>query len=181
MGAGTVGWISRDRRFCRRSRWRCRPPDYFSYAVPATLLLALGVYLPLWRIGRRPVQRTAPSMPADFVHTCDIMVVVGIGASIIQNTPLPVSLQYLMLLVGYLSFVGAFGLLLARAPGWGWRLAAVLALRAVLTSSDGMFHDLLLWSAYTGTLLGFVYRWRVRTLVVLAHGRAAGDGHAQRD
>ncbi len=143
-------------------------PDYFSYAVPATLLLALGVYLPLWRIGRRPVQRTAPSMPVDFVHTCDIMVVVGIGASIIQNTPLPVSMQYLMLLVGYLGFVGAFGLLLARAPGWGWRLAAVLALRAVLTSSDGMFHDLLLWIAYTGTLLGFVYRWRVRTLAVLA-------------
>lgn len=143
-------------------------PDYFSYAVPATLLLAIGVYLPLWGIGRRSVQRTAPTVPIDFVHTCDIMVVVGIGASIIQNTPLPVALQYLMLLVGYLGFVGAFGLLLARAPGWGWRLAAVLALRAVLTSSDGMFHDLLLWIAYTGALLGFVYRWRVRTLVTLA-------------
>jgi hypothetical protein len=139
-------------------------PDYFNYAVPATLLLALGVYLPLWRLGQRAVQRTAPSIPSDFVHTCDIMVVVGLAASVIQNTPLPLSLQYLMLLVGYLGFVGAFGLLLARAPGWGWRLAAVLALRAVLTSSDGMFHDLLLWVAYTATLLGFVYRWRVRTL-----------------
>ena len=77
-------------------------------------------------------------------------------------------MQYTMLLVGYLSFVGAFGMALARAPGWQWRVAAVLGLRAVLTSSDGMFHDLLLWAAYTGTLLGFIYRWRVRTLVVLA-------------
>jgi len=142
--------------------------EYFSYAVPAALLLAIGLYLPLWGLGRRAVRRTAPAVPTDFVQTCDIMVVVGMIASVIQITPLPWTMQYTMLLVGYLSFVGAFGLLLARAPGWGWRMAAVLGLRTVLTSSDGMFHDLLLWIAYTGTLLGFVYRWRVRTLVTLA-------------
>jgi hypothetical protein len=143
-------------------------PDYFSYAVPATLLLAIGLYLPLWGIGRRSVRRIAPKVPIDFAHTCDIMIVVGMIASVIQVTPLPWTMQYTMLLVGYLSFVGAFGMALARAPGWQWRVAAVLGLRAVLTSSDGMFHDLLLWAAYTGTLLGFIYRWRVRTLVVLA-------------
>jgi hypothetical protein len=144
--------------------------DYFSYAVPATLLLAIGLYLPLWRLGRRTVARIAPTVPVDFVHTCDIMIVVGSVASVIQVFPMPLTLQYAMLLVGYVSFVGAFGLLLARSTGWGWRLAAVLGLRAVLTSSDGMFHDLLLWTAYTVALLGFVFRWRVRTLVVLAVG-----------
>lgn len=144
------------------------PDDYFSYAVPATLLFAVGLYLPLWGVGRRSVRRFPPTVPSDFVHTCDIMIVVGLIASVVQVFPMPWTLQYTVLLVGYLSFVGAFGLLLARANGWAWRLAAVLGLRAVLTSSDGTFHDLLLWTAYTGALLGFLFRWRVRTLALIA-------------
>jgi hypothetical protein len=104
------------------------------------------------------------------------MVVVGMVASAVQNFGVPVSVQYALLLVGYLSFVGAFGLVLARAAGWGWRLAAVLGLRIVLSSSDGMFHEMLLWTAYTFVLLGFVFRWRARTIVALSLAGAVALG-----
>jgi hypothetical protein len=142
--------------------------DYFSYMVPATVLFVVGLYLPLWRMGRRLPPRSTPALPVDFVRSCDIMVVVGLAASFVQGRGVPLALQYALLLVGYLCFVGAFALLLAKAEGWGWRLAAVIGLRVILSSSDGMFHDLLLWLAYTFVLLGFVFRWRARTITLVA-------------
>jgi hypothetical protein len=142
--------------------------EYFGYAVPATVLFVFGLYLPLWKIGRHLPRRSTPVLPPDFVRTCDIMVIVGMIASVVQSLGVPVSLQYALLLVGYLGFVGAFALVLAKTEGWGWRLAAVLGLRLVLSSSDGMFHELLLWVAYSFILLGFVFRWRARTIAPIA-------------
>jgi hypothetical protein len=145
------------------------PADqYFSYAVPAAILFVVGLYLPLWRLGCRVPLRTTPAIPPDFVRTCDIMVGVGVVATFVQSLGVPYALRYAVLLVEYLSFVGAFGLALARADGWGWRLAAVLALRAAVSTSDGTFHELLLWAGYSFVLLAFLFRWRGRTMVAIA-------------
>lgn len=152
------------------------PQEYFSYAVPATLLFITGLYLPLWRIGRRGPRHTTPVLPADFVRTCDLMIGVGLLASVVQGYGVPFVLKYAVLLVEYISFVGAFGLAFARADGWGWRVGGVLALRAVLSTSDGTFQELLLWTGYTFVLLAFLYRWRGRTMAAIAIGAIAAMG-----
>jgi hypothetical protein len=141
--------------------------EYFSYAVPATLLFIIGLYLPLWRLGRTTPLRTTPSMPRDFVRTCDIMIGVGLVATVAQTFAIPFSLRYAVVLVEYLAFVGAFGLALAQADGWGWRLAAVLGIRAIVSTNDGTFQELLLWSGYAFVLLAFLFRWRARTIAMI--------------
>jgi len=141
------------------------PADqYFRYAVPATLLFTVGLYLPLWRIGRRVSTARAPMLPPDFVRSCDLMVGVGLAATVAQGIGVPFSLRYAVALIEYLAFVGAFALALARADGWGWRLGGLLALRAALSTTDGTFHELLLWLGYSFVLLAFLLQWRPRTL-----------------
>jgi len=141
--------------------------EYFSYAVPATVVFIVGLYLPLWRIGRRAPRRMTPTLPADFVRTCDIMIGIGFVATVAQSFEIPFSLRYAVVLIEYLAFVGAFGLALAGAPGWGWRLAAVLGIRAIISTSDGTFQELLLWTGYAFVLLTFLFRWRARTIGVI--------------
>ncbi len=150
--------------------------EYFRFAVPATALFVLGLYLPLWRLGRRVPRPVTPILPPDFVRTCDIMIAVGVIASIVQSFGMPYTLRYAVVLIEYLAFVGALGLTLARADGWGWRLGGVLALRALLSTSDGMFQELLLWVAYSFVLLAFVRRWRARTLVAITVIGVTGMG-----
>lgn len=140
-------------------------PDYFSFAVPATIALTAGLYAPLWSLGRRAVPRVVQRVPRDFVHSCDIMVAIGLLGTVALTTSLPVVLQYPIVLVSYLGFVGALAMLIVRANGWGWRLLLVLSARAILASADGVFHDLLLWLAYASVLVIFVYRLRGRYLV----------------
>jgi hypothetical protein len=146
------------------------PPDeYFSYAVPAALLLLAGLYVPLWRISQQPLPRRATATPLSFSRTCDIMIVGGfIAGTLIYRVPL--SLRYAMTLVSSLAFVGAFGHLLIRSPGWWWRVLVVLGARAAMSTENGLFHDLLLWGTYTGALAVFVLRPRIVTVVALTVG-----------
>jgi hypothetical protein len=96
------------------------------------------------------------------------MVVVGV---VTQLALLPLigggSLAFVGVLVGNLGFVGALGLLLARAPGWPLRAAVVLGVQGLVSAANGMFHDLVLWTAYFCLTLIFVYRLRARTIAAL--------------
>jgi hypothetical protein len=145
-------------------------PDYFSFAVPVTLALTAGLYLPmaLMRIGstRDAAQRPAPAAASRGLRrTCDAMVVVGALISVFLLPRLPTNIRYAALLVGDLSCVGALTLCLMRAPGWWMRVAVVLVAQLVLASVDGVFHDLLLWVVYT--MLIIVYRDRLRARVLV--------------
>jgi hypothetical protein len=140
--------------------------DYFSFSVPAALLLIAGLYAPLWRISQRLLPRRSSATPPGFARTCDAMVIFGFAANLMIYR-VPDALRYAMTLLSYLSFVGAFGLLLVRSPGWWWRVLAVLALRAAMSTENGLFHDLLLWGAYTGALAVFVARPRVTTVLAI--------------
>ena len=136
------------------------PATYFSFAVPCAVALAVGLYLPLWTPGARVLPRAPITVPAGFRMSCDGMIVVGLVARLVGLQDVPWSLSYALTLVSDLAWVGAFGLLLIRARGWGWRLALVFLVRAALASSDAMFHDLLLWAAAAALLIAFVRQLR---------------------
>jgi hypothetical protein len=148
------------------------PHAYFGYAVPATLVWVLGLYLPLRRPGRSTsdAPRAPIVVPKSFRLTCDLMVAVGLAASALLAHGTPAAIDYAVRLVSDLSFVGALGLLIARVPGWGWRLGAVLAARAAMSSADGMFHDVVIWAVYSCAVGAFVFRVRPAILIALAAG-----------
>jgi hypothetical protein len=140
--------------------------EYFRFAVPATLALLVGMYLPLWRRARGPSTDAAKiSVPASFAVTCDAMVVGGIIAKTVLVPVTPSSLRFVAQLVGNLAWVGAFGLLLAGARGWKQRVAAVTAVVALGNVADLQFLDVLTWAACLALLLAFRYKPRPRVVV----------------
>ncbi len=150
--------------------------DYFDFAVPATILLAIGVYAPLvvGRIGTGdppdPTRYFSPATRRALRKTCDIMVSIGLFVSLVAVVRLPPTLRYLGILLANLGCVGAFALCLLGEEGWGWRVAAVLGAQMILASADGVFHDMLLWITYFVLILAFRDRLRARTVGLMAVG-----------
>jgi hypothetical protein len=102
------------------------------------------------------------------------MLVIGIGTELVVAPILSGgSLAFVGLLVSNLSFVGALALLLARVPRWPLRVLAALGVQALISAASGMFHDLVLWTAYFCLTFIYVYRLRVRSIVLLIGGGMA--------
>ena len=144
--------------------------QYFSFAVPALAALTVGMLGVLRRPGRGapPIIKANGPVTLRFRRTCDTMVVVGVATQLVVAPMLGGgSLAFVGVLVGNLGFVGALALLLARAPRWPIRVLAVLGAQALVSAASGMFHDLVLWSAYFGLTLMYAYRLRGRTIAVL--------------
>ena len=146
------------------------PAEYFGYAVPATIALIVGVCLPLVGI-RRHASRAAPTdrERAPVIRaTCEAMVWGGLAIRLLVQPAAPASLGFAMLLLANLSFVGVFGLALIRARGWLLRAGAVYGVLVMQSSAEGMFHELLLWSAYLGAIVAFRSRIPVRRIAVVS-------------
>jgi hypothetical protein len=143
------------------------PPDYFAYAVPVTITFALGMYLPMWRLGTTAKVPRSAVEPRDFRVTCDIMIVIGM-ISFFFITRVSLNVRFVITLLTYLAFIGAYGLMMVSAKGWVWKLSAVMAIRVAMSTSEGLFHDLLLWVVYTGALIIFTKRVKVRVILLIA-------------
>lgn len=140
--------------------------EYFSFAVPAALLLTIGMFIPLARYGRRPRRAQTDELASPrLVATFRVMVLGGVFLRIVVIPILPASLQFAALLVANLAYVGMLAMVLRRAPHWPWYVALVLGMQAVYSSADGMFHDLLLWVTYLVAILAYTYRVRLRILL----------------
>jgi hypothetical protein len=75
------------------------------------------------------------------------------------------NLNFLVLLLGNLRFVGGAGWLMSRAKGWKWRLALLLILEILSATDVGLFGDLALWSLALLPL--FLYQSGMRRTTVL--------------
>ena len=143
------------------------PAAFFSYTVPATIALVAGLYLPtlLQNASYGRTQRRIVSA-RDLVLTCEAMLWGGILLDLVPPGAVPAGAAFVVKLGGNLSWVGFFGLLLMRAKGWQWRAIVLLGIELAVASRDGIFHELLLWSAYFVCMLAFTLRVRTRWLLV---------------
>lgn len=147
--------------------------DYFSFAVPATVALVAGMYWPMagggWRRqvrgGRVPDAGAGAALPASLRATCEAMVFGGLAARILLSPFMPESLRFVAQLLGLLSWVGAFALLLIGAPGWKHRVLAVLGVVALSNLADLQFLDLLTWCVCLALTLAYRYKPRPRVVV----------------
>lgn len=150
--------------------------QYFAYAVPSTIALAVGVYFPL--VLRPPGRSERPpvgSMSLRLRVTCDAMIVGGILARVVLLPIAPIGGRFVAVLLWNLSFVGLFALLIARVPGWRWRVVPVLGVLIAYSSLEGMFHDFVLWTAYLAFMVAFARRvrgWRLSAAGVAILGIA---------
>jgi hypothetical protein len=146
------------------------PPEYFSFAAPATIALVVGLCLPLLGAGRTAGRATAGEheRAATIRGTCEAMVWGGLVIRLVLLDAAPASLGFALLLLANLSFVGVFGLALIRAPGWLLRALAVYGVLVMQSSAEGMFHELLLWSAYLGAIVAFRSRLSFRRIAVVS-------------
>lgn len=141
--------------------------DYFAYAVPVTMALVAGMYLPLARRVRH--QWNAPAaerMSRSLRVTCDVMIVVGLVARFLIPF-VPSSLRFAVMLVVQLSYVGAFALVLSRSRGWIWRIVPVFLLEAYVNTVDAQFLAFMLWVMFLCSIMIFRFRPRPRTLVLV--------------
>lgn len=146
------------------------PGQYFAFAVPSTLALVAGLYLPLWRRrGAGDVQNMfahAP-LPAGFVRLCEMMLWGGIALRVVALPFAPAPLRYVTYLFSMFALVGVISRMLLNMPGWRWRALVLLAVSAVGNAADLQFLEVILVTTCLGACYYFRFRPPPRTLAIL--------------
>lgn len=148
-------------------------PEYFAFAVPTYLAFVTGLLWPLRREGRGYTLPKARIQLTPRLRTmCNVMIFGGIALRLGAVIHMPLSVRGAVYMLSDLQYVGAFTLLLAREPGWKWRLGLVLLGEAYWDSIDAQYLALVLWSLYSVLLIIHVQRIRPWKLLVGALGAA---------
>lgn len=139
---------------------------YFSFALPGTAALLVGLYLTGASVKQREILR--------FIYDRDCLLmglVLGAVSLIAQVASRvgPETLQFGFMLLTQLRYIGVLYLLRWRSP-WRWPLLALFLLPLVSqTAVSAMFHDLIIWC---GIVSCYWFALRKRTVnqkwVVLA-------------
>ena len=146
-----------------------RLPKYLPFATLVLLACATG-----WGLGlagmRIPLRRATIKATPDLLLSLDALLVFGFLnvplARITQGT----SLAFLFILLACLRYVGVYGRMICRGTGWTWRLAVVLVGEMLYSATGGMFHNLLLWTAWSFALWSYLYRPAWSTILIAIVG-----------
>ena len=145
------------------------PSEYFSYAVPATYALAIGLCIPLLRVGKRFTSREQGAIDLRRLpRTLDVMLVVGLFSRIVLTPFAGGGLRFVVTLISEFAWVGGFGAMLLDAPGWRRRIIILLLIEAVAGSAQGIFYELVVWSIYFTLLYLFARQVRRSRIIVIA-------------
>lgn len=131
-------------------------PEYFSYVLPATILMGIGIHIPLSnrKILDRPVEcfRAIEQFLSNKPVIGFILIVIGFTSSIVAPY-VPATLDFVFYLLSRLSIVGLLYLYFSRLPLknlWLFLGAFGLLVQAISTA---MFGELIFISFLTATLL----------------------------
>jgi hypothetical protein len=122
-------------------------PLYLSYGGPVIVAICVGWSLSFVRLKPTP-QGTSPTS-AKLLTEMDILLVVGLVTFFVGRRVEIPSLAFVLILLANLRYVGVYGRMIVRGPGWSWRLAIVLGAEVMFAAENAMFHPLLLWTCWT--------------------------------
>ncbi|HEY1769796.1 MAG TPA: hypothetical protein VGG02_06030 [Chthoniobacterales bacterium] len=137
---------------------------YLSYAGPLLIALTIGWAFGLVRLQAR--NQLFPTASGGLLFELDLLLGVGMLSFFAARLVHVESLAFVFLLLGNLRYIGVFGRMLLRGSGWQWRLAIVLGGEVFLAAGSTMFHDLLLWSAWTFAV--WIYAFKPKPAIVLS-------------
>ncbi|MEI6784180.1 MAG: hypothetical protein WCQ21_25085 [Verrucomicrobiota bacterium] len=141
---------------------------YLSYAGPCWITFVFGWFAALAKLS---VEKTdeknrelGPNLNTRrFLDTC---MVAGIGCQVAGRSLDIAALQFALVLLANLRFVGGAGWLMVRAKGWRWRVGLLLFLEISGATKTTMFGDLAMWSLALLPL--YLYRSSLRPRAVFA-------------
>jgi len=149
-------------------------PNYLSFVGPACFLFAAGLIIGFGAIRLIAYENTtiieSPIVTGSLIQELNALIIAGVAATFLQGH-VPAGLNFVMVLLSNLAFIGAFGFLLLKIPGWKLRLAIVMAILIQKTLQEGMFHDLIIWSASLILILAYSRQWdRKRIFSIIIAG-----------
>lgn len=148
-------------------------PSYLAYAVPACIFFVIGMCVPLIFL----VNLSKASNEIGLSRTVNVyvardlnkLIMLGTAAYLLESI-VPAGLHFILVLLGYVRYVGLFGYVLLGIPGWKHRAYLVFALELVIALASGFFHQIVLWSAIFVLILAYKNKWGKWTLVFLIVG-----------
>ena len=122
-------------------------PLYLSYGGPVIVAICVGWSLSLVRL--KPTPQAAFPTSAKLLTEMDILLAVGMVTFFVGRYVAIPSLAFVLVLIANFRYVGVYGRMIVRGPGWSWRLAIVLGAEVMFAAEIAMFHPLLLWMCWT--------------------------------
>ncbi|MBL7040620.1 MAG: hypothetical protein ISR77_18435 [Pirellulaceae bacterium] len=122
-------------------------PQYLAYAAPVIVATAVG-----WGMGMaklRPQRQGRIQRSPQLLQFFDLLIVIGfLGLGIIRILVIPY-FGFVLVLISNLRYIGVYGHILCKSPGWHWRLALMLGAEVVLATRIAFFHSLILFVAWS--------------------------------
>ena len=140
--------------------------EYFSYAIPAILLFIFGLHI---RAGESSGEKINLENIAEFVKKNKMLpyafIVLGFLSSVLSIF-FSSSLSFVFYLLAGFKFIGLFMLILGEKKIK--ILPLVIVISSIISSSfgSGMFHDLLIWIIYIGTILAIKFRYGIKEKII---------------
>lgn len=140
--------------------------EYFSYAIPAVLLFILGLHI---RAGDDNGEKINLNNINEFVEKNKMLpyalIVLGFLSSVLSIF-FSSSLSFVFYLLGGFKFIGLFMLILGEKKIK--ILPLVIVISSIVSSSfgSGMFHDLLIWIIYIGTILAIKFNFGLKEKLI---------------
>jgi hypothetical protein len=140
--------------------------DYFAYAIPAVFLFILGLHINAGKLDGEIVDERKISL---FVEKNPklpyLFIVIGFLTSVLSGF-FSSDLAFVFYLLGSFKFIGLFLLILGTKELK--TLSLVVVIGSIVSSSlgEGMFHDLITWIIFTGSIFAIKYKIGFNTKVV---------------
>ncbi|MDB5280371.1 MAG: hypothetical protein JWR61_5326 [Ferruginibacter sp.] len=132
--------------------------DYFTYVLPAVICFIWGLHVTAGRLKGEQLNQKAI---ADFVDSSGDMAYwfIGIGfVSSIISSYFSTDLGFVFYLLSSFKFVGAFMLLLSNKQLKTGLLVLVFGSIVISSLGEAMFHDLLTWVIFIGSVVAIKYK-----------------------
>ena len=141
---------------------------YLSYAVPSWVAYVFGWFAALAKLPGKGTgeKEQEPGRSLAARRLLDTCIVAGIGCLVLGRRLDISGLNFALVLLANLRFVGGAGWLILRARGWRWRLGTLLFLEILLATDTYMFGGLAMWALALLPL--YLYRSRLRPPAVFA-------------
>ncbi|HMO61651.1 MAG TPA: hypothetical protein PKC39_09855 [Ferruginibacter sp.] len=144
----------------QRQQYRMQIPldEYFSYAIPAVLAFIAGLHITAGKLKGEFINQKAISEFADQnPHLPYYMVGFGFLFSVLMQM-VPAEVGFVLVLLANLKYIGVFLIVLREKQLNVLPLVLVIASVVLSSLAGAMFHDLLTWALFIGSVMAIRYK-----------------------
>ena len=146
-----------------------RLPIYLEYATLVFAACIVG-----WAVGFakiRPTTAVRIRASSDLLMELDVFILIGFVGVALGRISGQSSMSFVFILLGNLRYLGVFGRMLCKGPGWGWRLLLVFLAEMLFATGGGMFGNLIMWVLWAFALWVYLFTpagWKLVAAFALA-------------